>query len=225
MLYQGTACKGHQCKHAVFGLHIWQQAQSRPLQPLPCTAADLALGSIPLAEGWLQPRVMNLGRIHTMLMHRLKDTSSLGLSCTYAKPLHDCRGLLADTVPSFSGISSTLSTVPNDSNLWPTWLDDTLPGRPLSHKRTGLKFMTLGSQTLKSLHSPSTQETCCHRASLGTKSVERCWIILMWIKGHRLIKLMYMRILRQEASVGRTSRGGLLACYGHVVSLPVCCVS
>ena len=76
-----------------------------------------------------------------MLMHRRKDASSLGLSCTYAKPLHGCRGLLADTVPFFSGINSTLSTFPNDSNLWPTWLDDTLPGRPLSHRRTGSQLM------------------------------------------------------------------------------------
>ena len=59
----------------------------------------------------------DLGKGATMLMHRLKDASSLGLSCTYAKPLHGCRGLLADTLPFFSGISFTLSTFPNDSNL------------------------------------------------------------------------------------------------------------
>ena len=82
-----------------------------------------------------------MGKVNTMLMHRLKDASSLGLSCTYAKPLHGCSGLLADTVPFFSGISSTLSTLPNDSNLWPTWLDETSPGRPLSHKRTDSQLM------------------------------------------------------------------------------------
>ena len=76
-----------------------------------------------------------------MLMHRLRDASSTGLSCTYANPLHGFRGLSADAVHFFSGISSTLSTLPNDSNLWLTWLDDTVPGRPLSHKRTGSQLM------------------------------------------------------------------------------------
>ena len=114
---------------------MMQQAPGCCLRPLPCTFANPA----ELVRFARTGRDQWIG--DTMLMHRRKDASSLGLSCTYAKPLHGCRGLLADTVPFFSGISSTLSTFPNDSNLWPTWLDDTVPGRPLSHRRTGSRLM------------------------------------------------------------------------------------
>ena len=37
--------------------------------------------------------------------------------------------------------------------------------------------------------------------------------------------LIFTRSLRAEASVGRMSRGGLLACYGHVSVVPVVCSS